>query len=308
MPDDDSHVGPDAADADPDAFTHDELLIGDALSGAAARLARPAGLALVAGYLFVGFAGAVATTSLFAAVLPRLRAFVVENAEVMPGDLPATEPSPLALSVDPSTAAGLVLVTALLAETLHVVAVRVFVRDARGFPEDALAELPARALASFVANSLAAVAVFVGFVLFIIPGVFLAVAFYLVRAVVAVENTGVVPALRRSWRLVAGHRIRVLLVLLVVVLVGQITTLPQSLIGGKPLGDLAAAALGVVLGAVVTAFGVAVGARVYVQLAGIDAARTAADEADAADATGDEDEPLGALTPEEIDERFDDGN
>ncbi|WP_254831848.1 hypothetical protein [Haloglomus salinum] len=296
----------------------DTLAVGDALSGAAARLVRPIGLALVAGYLLVGFAGAVATTSLFATLVPRVRAVIIENSAATPADFPPlADPSPLALPVEVSTALGLVLVTALLAETLNVVAIQVFVRDAREFPREALADLPARSLVSFVANSLAAVAVFVGFVAFILPGVFLAVAFYLVRAAVAVEGAGVVPALRRSWRLVKGHRIRVLFVLLVVVLVGQVATLPTSLVEVTPLGETAAAAFGVVLGAVVTTFGAAVAARVYVQLAGIDAASVAARRAaggpdsDGADGEPDdspEDEPIGALTPEEIDEQFGKGN
>jgi hypothetical protein len=308
-----------AADEPPDggsgpaATPPAELRVGDALGGAARRLTRPAGLALVAGYLLVGLAGTVATTSLLATLVPRVQSFVAANSAATPADFPTADPSPLALSVDPATAAGMVLVTALLAETLNVLAVRVFVRDARSFPQDALADLRARALVSYIANVLAAVAVFVGFLAFLIPGIFLAVAFYLVRSVVAVEGAGVVPALRRSWRLVAGHRLRVLFLLLVVVLVGQVATLPGSVAGTTPLGATAAAAIGVVLGAIVTAFGTAVAARVYVQLVSIEAARAAADEAggtgagdDAADGDADE-EPLGALTPEEIDDRFGDG-
>ncbi|WP_254823396.1 hypothetical protein [Haloglomus halophilum] len=299
--DEPSSDGPGSRGPEPDGT----LAVGDALSGAVARLVRPVGLALVAGYLLVGFAGAVATTSLFATLVPRVRTAVIENSAATPADFPPlADPSPLALPVELSTALGLVLLTALLAETLNVVAVQVFVRDAREFPREALADLPARSLVSFVANSLAAAAVFVGFVAFILPGVFLAVAFYQVRAVVAVEGAGVVPALRRSWRLVKGHRIRVLFVLLVVVLVGQVATLPGSLVEVTPLGEAAAAALGVVLGAVVTAFGAAVAARVYVQLVGMEAAEMAAREAGGGEAQ--DDEPLGALTPEEIDERFGD--
>jgi hypothetical protein len=283
------------------------LAVGRALSGAGGRLVRPLGPAIVAVYLLVGFAGAVATTSLFAAVVPRARTFLLENTAAAPADLPPTDPSPLALGVDPVTAAGLVLVTALLAETVNVVAIRVFVDDARSLPEGAFEELRATALISFVANSLAAVAIFAGFLAFLLPGIFLAIAFYLVRAVVIVEGAGVVPALRRSWRLVAGNRLRVLLVLLVVVLFRQAATLPGGLADGTPLTPTVAAALGVVLGAVVTAFAAAVAARVYVQLAGIDAA--AAETAGEAEPEDDDedDEPLGALSPEEIDEQFGDG-
>jgi hypothetical protein len=314
-------AGPDAT-ADPtdtttggpggpaDGAPSEELRVSDALGGAAGRLVRPLGVALLTAYLFVGFAGAIATTSLFAAVVPRVREFVLANSAAAPADLPPIDPSPLAVGLEPTTAVGLVLVTALLAETVHMVAVRVFVGDARSLPDGALADLRARALVSYVANSLAVVAVFVGLVAFVLPGVFLAAAFYLVRAVVAVEGAGVVPALRRSWRLVAGHRLRVLTVLLFVVLLRQLPTLPGSVVAETPLPDAVGASLGVVLGAVVTTFAIAVAARVYVQLAGIEA--TAERDAGGADepaggeevADGAEEEPLGALSPEEIDERF----
>lgn len=283
------------------------LAIRRALSEAGGRLIRPFGPALVAAYLLIGFAGAVATTSLFAAVVPRVRTFLIENTAATPADLPATDPSPLALGLEPVTAVGLVLVTALLAETVNVVAIRVFVEDARSLPDGAFEALRATALISFLANSLAAVAIFVGFLAFLLPGIFLAIAFYLVRAVVAVEGAGIVPALRRSWRLVAGNRLRVLLVLLVVVLFRQAATIPGGLTGETPLTPTVAAALGVVLGAVVTAFAAAVAARVYVQLAGIDAAVADARDNEPEGASDEEDdEPLGALSPEEIDEQFGD--
>jgi hypothetical protein len=303
---DDDRDGPDGGDpaatvGGPDESTSDgTLAVGTALGGAAARLGRPLGVALLAAYLFVGLAGTVATSSLLAAVLPRLRRFVVENSTTTAAELPPFEPGPLALAVSPGVAAGLLLATALVAETLNVFAIRTFVRDARSLPEGAFDGLAARAAASFVANTLAAIAIFAGLVAFLVPGVFLAVAFYLVRAVVAVEGAGVVPALRRSWRLTAGHRVRVLLVLLFVLVVGQVTTLPATTLGGSPTAEAAATGLGVVLGALVAAFAAAVAARVYVQLAGIDAAAAARE----ADGDPDGEEALGALSPEEIDERF----
>jgi hypothetical protein len=293
----------------PGGATSEELRVGAALGGAASRLVRPVGAALLAAYLFVGFAGTVATTSLFAAVVPRIRAVVLANSAATAADLPPADPSPLAVGLEPTTAVGLVLVTALLAETVHVVAVRVFVGDARSLPDRALADLRARALVSYIANSLALIAVFAGLFALVLPGVFLAVAFYLVRAVVAVEGAGVVPALRRSWRLVAGHRLRVLTVLLLVVLLRQLPTLPGSVVAETPLPGAVGASLGVVLGAVVTAFATAVAARVYVQLAGMEAAARETgdtDEAAGGEAAADEaaEEPLGALSPEEIDEQF----
>jgi hypothetical protein len=289
----------------------DTLAVGDAFAGAAARVGRPAGLLLLAAYLFVGFAGTVATTTLFGQLLPQFREAVIANSAATPSELPAFTPSPLALSTTPETAVAMVAVTALLAEAVNVVAIRTFVREAESVPGEVVDGLASVTARSFLANVLAQVAVFVGLVAFVLPGVFLAIGFYLVRPVIAIEGGGVLPALRRSWRLAAGNRARVLLVLLTLVLLGQFATLPGAMLGSGGTAGVVGSVLGVLLGAAVTTFGAAVAARVYVRLAGIDAAqertpgttdRTVDDTDTAADA---DEEPLGALSPEEIDERFD---
>lgn len=68
---------------------------------------------------------------------------------------------------------------------------------------------------------LAGLAVMGGFILLIIPGVFLLVRFHVALIVVVVEGERGTQALRRSWRLVTGHSWRVLGI---VVLVELITT------------------------------------------------------------------------------------
>lgn len=297
---------------DQGATTADEdtLAVGDAFAAAAARLGRPGGLLLLAAYLFVGFAGTVATTTLFGQLLPSLREAVLANSAATAGEVPAFAPSPLALSTTPETAAAMVAVTALLAEAVNVVAIRTFVREAESVPGEVVDGLAGVTARSFLANVLAQVAIFVGLVAFVLPGVLLAIGFYLVRPVVAVEGSGVLPALRRSWRLAAGNRIRVLLVLLTLVLLGQFATLPGAMLGSGGTGGVVGSVLGVLLGAAVTTFGVAVAARVYVRLAGMDAAQDQSPEPTARPASerepldDPEDEPLGALSPEDIDEQF----
>ncbi len=67
---------------------------------------------------------------------------------------------------------------------------------------------------------LAYLAVAVGLVLLVIPGIFVATALSVAVPVVVVERVGAVQALRRSWDLTRDHRLKMFLALLVLALVG----------------------------------------------------------------------------------------
>lgn len=77
-----------------------------------------------------------------------------------------------------------------------------------------------RAFLSTVAVSLVlGVVIPLGFLLFVVPGLFLAVSFQFAVFAIAVEDTGPLAALRRSWALASGNRWR-LLALVVIFAVG----------------------------------------------------------------------------------------
>jgi hypothetical protein len=71
---------------------------------------------------------------------------------------------------------------------------------------------------------LAGAAVLGGFILLIIPGIFLLIRFYFAVVVVVVEGERGTAALRRSWRLVKGSTWRVLGIVLVIAIIGGILT------------------------------------------------------------------------------------
>jgi hypothetical protein len=80
-----------------------------------------------------------------------------------------------------------------------------------------------RTVAIFVAGIAAGVLIAIGFVLLIVPGVFLAVSFMAVMGALIVEGMGPIASISRSWRLVAGERWRVfgagLLVIIIAIIV-----------------------------------------------------------------------------------------
>ena len=96
-----------------------------------------------------------------------------------------------------------------------------------------------------VATVVMAVAVTIGFVLVLVPGIFLAVSFAVFTPVLMIERVGPMESLGRSWRLVTGERWRLfgaglsMIIISVVVLgiIGFVLYLVLSGLGGLSEGD-----------------------------------------------------------------------
>jgi membrane-anchored glycerophosphoryl diester phosphodiesterase (GDPDase) len=163
------------------------------------------------------------------------------------------------------TRIALLLVVAYLA--VGVVAIRTFVADARrSLPAGVthrFAWVVANALvAGFVVNLLS----LLGLALLIVPGIYVSVALYFVQFEVVVEGKNAFEAIRDGWALTAGDRLQVFLLLVALVAVGVASAVPAFVLDLAGVPSLASTAVTVVLGAVVSVFSVAVGARAYVQL------------------------------------------
>lgn len=115
-----------------------------------------------------------------------------------------------------------------------------------------------------VAGLIGLVGVISGLVLFVLPGIWLAVSLSMVSAVIAVEGTGPIGALRRSYHLVRGRWWPTLGYLALVGLLGsvaaqlvQVVALPLLAMGGAGIGaGLGFVALVIVQGLVVAAIAV----------------------------------------------------
>ena len=85
-----------------------------------------------------------------------------------------------------------------------------------------------RIIEIIVATIVIAVLIGIGFVLLIVPGVFLMVSFAVVWEALIIEGAGPMESIKRSWRLVAGERWRVfgaglLVIVLMVIFVGVVS-------------------------------------------------------------------------------------
>lgn len=173
--------------------------------------------------------------------------------------------TPLAVDLTLGEAAAAVLLVAVLAETVYIVAVRLFASD----DPDRLAggatrRLGRATLHGVVAGAVTWLLVGVGLLFLIVPGVFLAVSLFFVRQEVALDDRGFAGALSGSWALTEGDRIEVFGLALVLVVLVSLAGFVGELFGVvSPLaGDVVSAAVR----AVVVAFSVAVATSAYRQL------------------------------------------
>ncbi|WP_251331127.1 hypothetical protein [Haloplanus pelagicus] len=118
------------------------------------------------------------------------------------------------LPLPTEVAAALGLVAFLLGIVVVVVAARLLTRDLpalSSLPGDLFTRRLGRAfLSTLVVSVVLAVVIPLGFVLLFFPGLFLTVSLQFAVFAVAVEDTGPVDALRRSWELASGNRWRLL--------------------------------------------------------------------------------------------------
>jgi hypothetical protein len=248
------------------------LSIGEAFRYAFDRLATRGGGLLLVAYLLVQMGAQVTMQSFFAALFEGRLPAAGPGAGPSPGARAGAEQAfPLALDL-PAAVSGVLSVLLMFAGiVLSIVAMRAFYRDIDDVPTaEHTRRLPRTVLVTLVVSVLVSLAVMVGFVLLIVPGIFLAVSFAFATLVVAVEDAGVLEALKRSWALSSGNRIRLFVLGVILVVVSMLFSIIFTALElVSPLaGDLA----GAVVSALMGLFGIALLVGAYRQLAEEDVA------------------------------------
>jgi len=182
-----------------------------------------AALVFVYQFLIIG-----ATNTISAAFLPSDAA----------GELGVTFPVPVGGAV------ALLAASYLFSIVAFVVLTRALTRDFEElstFPSTLYTRRIGRAtLSAFVASIVVAVAVFVGLLLLVVPGLFFMVSFLFVLFVIGVEDARAVDSLKRSWALARGNRIKLFVLVLVVgVVIGTVGAIGSLGVLVSPVvGDL----------------------------------------------------------------------
>jgi hypothetical protein len=139
----------------------------------------------------------------------------------------------LTLPVSSTVAGGLVAVGIVLSSVYFVVLSRALARPAEAlstFPSSLYARRLGRATLSMLVGGLVVgVSITLGLFMLVVPGIFLSICFLFFIFAVGVEDRGVIGALKRSWALSRGNRLKlavfVILAGVIGALVGTVGTL-----------------------------------------------------------------------------------
>lgn len=205
------------------------LNIGDALSTGWAKLTTTAGIQLAIAYIVLQL---MTVVGMFSAVS------AVTDSQMM-----GSEVETLALPIGVAAGVALLLIGMVANLGLTVVLLRTVSHDAAvldSFPAGVTDGLPITMVFLAIAGIIQAVAVFIGSLLLIIPGIFLMVCLVFTQVFVAVEGEGPLEALSSSWALSKGKRLPLFGLGVVVAVLSALVTLPTNLVSmaSQPAGTL----------------------------------------------------------------------
>ena len=133
----------------------------------------------------------------------------------------------MTLPVSGTVAGGLFVGAVVLSSAYFAVLSRALTRPAgelSSFPSDLYTRRMGRAtLSLFVGGLIVGPAIVIGFAFLFLPGIFLAVSFLFFTFVVGVEDRGIVGALKRSWGLARGHRLKLAVLVFLAGVVGGVS-------------------------------------------------------------------------------------
>lgn len=230
------------------------------------RLASRNGVLFVGAFATISLLGNVAIDSATLALATLSAELAAEVGEPQPAPLPEGA-APFGLELPGSVIAFLLLVWLVGWAVASILAVRVLATDTTDeIPDDLLTRRLARATGhELLARIVIWVLLTIGFLLFVVPGVFLAICLYFARPLIAIEDRNAIGAMAESWRLSRGDRFVILALLLGAVAIYVSITL-LGLLGA--LVPVVWVVTSVVAGAVANVFWLAVSARAFVQLRG----------------------------------------
>lgn len=239
------------------------------------RLASRNGLLFVGVFLLVSVLGNVALDSATLALETLTTELAAETGQAQPTTLPEGA-TPLGFELSGTVITLLLLVWLLGWAAASVVAVRVMASEHTETIPD---ELFSRRLTVATVNEIFArivvlTLIAIGLVLFVLPGVFLAICLYFVRPLIAIEDRNAIDAMTESWRLSRGDRFAILILLIGAVAIYVAISLTGSFgaiaLSMLPLSGAVVSGAGVLVSiavaAVANVFWLAVSARAFVQL------------------------------------------
>ncbi|MGM0718189.1 MAG: hypothetical protein ACQET5_13695 [Halobacteriota archaeon] len=147
----------------------------------------------------------------------------------------------LTLPVSGTVAGGLFVGAVILSSAYFVVLSRALTRptvELSSFSSDLYTRRMGRAtLSMFVGGLVVSLAIMIGFAFLFVPGIFLAICFLFFTFAVGVEDRGIIDALKQSWGLSRGNRLK----LAVLVILGGVIGFMSGIVG--TIFDIAGSAI-----------------------------------------------------------------
>lgn len=230
------------------------LNIGEALSTGVDRLTTTAGLQLGIAYVALQLLTVLGMNSVILAIGP--------TGEM--GSVPA-----LSLPIGATGGAVLGTLGAVLSLVLTIVVFRTMAHDASelgSIPGDVTEDLFKTAVFLVIALIVQGIAISIGFVLLIVPGIFLMVCLIFTQVYVIVEDEGPFEALSSSWALTKGNRFPLFGLGVIMFVISLVVSLPTTV--ASFVSPAAGSVLTYVVSGFVSIFTTAVLLAAYQQLSG----------------------------------------
>lgn len=244
------------------------LAIDDALQEGFQRTFARSGLVLIAVFVAFGFANAIVSQSFSQQMFEVMQQSFDQSLQQGPnpfGRGMQTE-TPFALPLPLSVLGVLTLLSIVVAEAIHIIAIRVFASEqADSVPDDvATRRIGLATINGIVGGVIAGVLTVLGLIFLVVPGIYIAISLFFVRQEIAVADKNFIDALGDSWSLTEGNRWELLGLAIIVIVINLIAGSPSVVLAF--LDRTVASAVSIVIGAVTTTFGIAVATRAYEQL------------------------------------------
>jgi hypothetical protein len=233
------------------------LQVGRALGKGVAKTLSKAGLTLLVLFGLVQIAFLAATNTLVEAWLAGL--------DLPTGATQASASTPLSLPISATVAGVIALVVLLLLQILTIVLIRVMAADRQVIARETYTRRMIWVLAdSVAAGIIVGVLTMLGFVLLVIPGLFLTVSLLFTTVYIADEDENLLSAIRDSWDLASGNRWRLFGLYLVVIVSFMIVSFAVEFV--LPTGSTLSLAVSTVVNTALLVYMLAVITSAYRQL------------------------------------------
>lgn len=204
----------------------DSLSIDELLTTGFEQVVSTSGLQLIAVFALLNVLSGIVVNSMITVFVDILRAEATDPEIIDVFNQFNSQFTSLAVDLPLGVLVVLSIVIAIGTEAVRVVATRVFAAGATDGVPSAMARrrIVSATAFTFIGGIILSIAVSIGAVLLILPGLFLFVTMVFFRMEVAVADQGMFSAMSRSWSLTDGHRFELFGLVAVVFIIGVIVS------------------------------------------------------------------------------------